>query len=96
MLGAGADTIELATPEFGVTLLDRGQPSINFLQSRVRFDIGEGSIQAGAVVFALKVCAIARGVITLGHRSPAQRYTPALYYRENLYQLPRNPDPASS
>ena len=75
MLRADADAIELAAPEFGVPLLHRGESAIYLLEARIGFSLGEGSIQPGAVIFALQVCAIARGIVTLRHRSPAEPHT---------------------
>ena len=50
------------------------------LKARIRFSLGKGSIQPGAVIFALQVCAIARGIVTLRHRSPAGPHTGGAAY----------------
>src|SRR4029077_15087318 len=62
-----ADRAHFAFPEFGVSLFDRAEASVNLRQLRVLLGQRQRSVERGAVDLALQIGPVAPSRIFLGH-----------------------------
>src|SRR5437899_5674255 len=62
-----ADAVKLLAPEFGMRLLDRGEPAVNLLQARIALCVRKGAVERGAVDLSLQIGAVTRCGVVIWH-----------------------------